>query len=139
MGAADGLLRGGYALFEQAPNGLDLILIASGSEVELVFKAGQQLAAEGVGVRVVSLPCWELLEAQDDTYRQQLLPLETPKVAVEAASPFGWERWVGNDPHKSAIIGINHFGASAPYQRIYQEFGLTVENIVAHARRLLAA
>jgi transketolase len=115
------------------------VLIASGSEVELVFKAAQQLATEGVGVRVVSLPCWELLEAQGETYRHQLLPPGTPKLAVEAASPFGWERWVGNDQAKGAILGINRFGASAPYQRIYQELGLTVENVVAQARRLLAA
>jgi transketolase len=137
MGAADGLLRGGYVLFEQAPNGLDLVLIASGSEVEIVYNAAQRLAGEGVGVRVVSLASWELFAQQSEAYRASILPVSVPKVAVEAASPFGWERWVGNDRRKGVIIGIEHFGASAPYARIYQEFGLTVEHVIEQARALL--
>lgn len=137
MGAADGLLRGGYILFEQATGGLDLVLIASGSEVELAYQAAQQLAGEGRGVRVVSLASWELFMAQDEAYRQQVLPPQVPRLAVEAASPFGWERWVGNDKAKGDVIGIDHFGASAPYQRIFQEFGLTVENVVQRAKGLL--
>lgn len=137
IGPADGLLRGGYVFFEQAPNGLDVVLIASGSEVEIVFNAAQQLAGEGVGVRVVSLPCWEFFAQQDEAYRNQVLPPAAPKVALEAAAPFGWERWVGNNPRKGAIIGIDRFGASAPYQRIYQEFGLTAEHVVRQAKALL--
>jgi transketolase len=137
MNLADGVLRGGYVLFEQATNGLDLILISSGSEVEIAYQAAQQLAGEGVGVRVVSLASWELFAAQEQSYRDRVLPTETPKVAIEAASPFGWERWVGNDKRKGAIIGLDHFGASAPYQRIYQEFGLTAENVIRRARELL--
>lgn len=137
MGAADGLLRGGYSLFEQAADGLDLVLIASGSEVELAYKAATQLAGEGWGVRVVSLPSWELFITQDETYRQQVLPPHVPRLAVEAASPFGWERWVGNDKSKGDVIGIDHFGASAPYQRIFQEFGFTVDNVVQRAKGLL--
>jgi transketolase len=136
-GAADGVLRGGYVLFEEAADNLDLVIIASGSEVELAYKAAHQLAGEGKGVRVVSLASWELFAAQDEAYRQQVLPPDIPKLAVEAASPFGWERWVGNDKSKGDIIGIDHFGASAPYQRIFQEFGLTVENVVERAKQLL--
>ena len=139
IGAANGVLQGGYVLFEQAKNGLDLVLIATGSEVEIMYNAAQQLIAEGIGVRVVSLPSWELFANQDEAYRQQVLPPQTPKLALEAATPFGWERWVGNDKSKGDVIGIDHFGASAPYKRIYQEFGLTVEHVVARARELLEA
>jgi transketolase len=137
MGPAEGTLRGGYVLFEQAPNGLDLVLISTGSEVEIAYNAAQQLAAEGVGVRVVSLASWELFTQQSDAYRQEVLPPDVPKLAIEAAATFGWERWVGNDKSQGDIIGIDHFGASAPYQRIYQEFGLTTEHLVKRARLLV--
>jgi transketolase len=95
------------------------------------------LAKEGIGVRVVSLASWELFAKQDEAYRQEVLPVDLPKVAIEAATPFGWERWVGNDSRKGVVIGIDHYGASAPYQRVYQEFGLTAENVVAKAKALL--
>ncbi len=137
IGAADGVLRGGYVLFEQADHGLDLVLIATGSEVEIVYNAAQTLHEAGVGVRVVSLPSWELFAEQSEAYRNEVLPPELPKLALEAAAPFGWERWVGNDKRKGDIIGINHFGASAPYARIYQEFGLTAEHVVQRAQALL--
>lgn len=137
LGAAGGLQKGGYVFYESAPDGLQLVLVASGSEVEIAFNAARQLAASGVGVRVVSLPCWELFEQQDETYRKSVIPDGVARLSVEAASTFGWARWVGNDPAKSASIGIDHFGASAPYQRLYQEFGLTVENVVATARQLI--
>jgi transketolase len=137
MGAADGVLRGGYVLYENAPQGLQMVLIATGSEVEIAYNAAQQLVQTGVGVRVVSLASWELFEQQSEEYRQTVLPPDTPKVAIEAAITFGWERWVGNDKRKGVVIGIDHFGASAPYQRIYREFGLTVDRVVAEARRLL--
>ena len=88
-------------------------------------------------MRVVSLPSWELFAAQDAAYRQSVLPAGTPKVAIEAGITLGWERWVGNDPALGAVIGIDHFGASAPYKRIYAEFGLTVANVIAKARQLL--
>ncbi|MFZ1768811.1 MAG: transketolase, partial [Caldilinea sp.] len=134
LGAAEDLLKGGYVFFEQAPHGLQLVLIGTGSELDIAYTAAKQLAAEGVGVRVVSLPSWELFQAQPAAYRASVLPDGVAKVAVEAASPFGWERWVGNDPQQSAIIGIDHFGASAPFQRIYQEFGITAEHVVAAAK-----
>lgn len=138
LGDAAGVLRGGYVFYENAPNGLDLVLVATGSEVEIAYNAAKTLAAEGVGVRVVSLASWLLFEEQDETYRAEVLPAGVKKIAVEAASPFGWERYVGNDPAQSDIVAIDHFGASAPYQRIYQEFGLTPENVVARAKALLA-
>jgi transketolase len=105
--------------------------------LDIAYNAAKQLAGEGVGVRVVSLPCWELFEKQDAAYRQSVLPQGPAKVSVEAATTFGWERWTGNDPAKSARIGLDHFGASAPYQTLYKEFGLTVENVVATAKKLL--
>jgi transketolase len=114
-----------------------VILIATGSELEIAYEAAKLLVQEGHGVRVVSLPCWELFMAQDQSYRDEVLPEGPVRVAVEAASPFGWERWVGNDPRKGDIVAIDHFGASAPYQRIYKEFGLTPENVAARARALL--
>ncbi|RIK37327.1 MAG: transketolase, partial [Chloroflexi bacterium] len=86
---------------------------------------------------VVSLPSWELFEKQGDAYQAEVLPPDVPKLAIEAATPFGWERWVGNDPARGAVIGIDHFGASAPYQRIYEEFGLTAAHVVAKAKALL--
>ncbi len=137
LGAAEDLLKGGYVFYESAPESLQLVLIATGSEVDIAYNAAKQLAAEGVGVRVVSLPCWEFFAQQDEAYRNAVLPAGVAKLSVEAASTFGWERWTGNDPAKSARIGIDHFGASAPYQTLYKEFGLTVENVVATARRLL--
>ncbi len=137
LGGADGVLKGGYVLYEQAANGLDLVLISDGSELEIAYAAAKTLAAEGIGVRVVSLASWELFAKQGAAYRDEVLPAGVAKLAVEAASPFGWERWVGNDPARGAIIGIDHFGASAPYQRIYREFGLTPEHVAARAKQLL--
>jgi transketolase len=137
LGAAEELGRGGYRFFEQAGQGLEIILIASGSEVEIAYEAAKTLAGEGIGVRVVSLPCWELFEQQDEAYRTGLLPAGVPKLAIEAATPFGWERWVGNDPARGGVLAIDRFGASAPYQRIYEGLGLTPANAVARARQLL--
>jgi transketolase len=138
LGSAEGVLRGGYTFYEHAANGLQLVLIATGSEVEIAWNAAKVLAGEGVGVRVVSLPSWLLFQEQDAAYRAEVLPPGVKKLAVEAASPFGWERWVGNDPALGDIVAIDHFGASGPYQTLYKEFGLTPENVAARARALLA-
>ena len=136
LGPVESVEKGGYVFYESAPNGLDLVLVSTGSEVEICWNAAKQLASEGVGVRVVSMPSWLLFSEQSAAYRAEVLPAGVKKIAVEAASPFGWERWVGNDPQQSAIIGIDHFGASAPFQRIYQEFGITAEHVVAAAKKL---
>lgn len=137
LGAASELAKGGYVFYESASGQLDVVLVATGSEVDIVYQAAKTLAGEGVGVRVVSLPSWELFAQQSEEYRQSVLPPNVAKVAVEAGVSQGWERWVGNDKAKSAIIAIDHFGASAPYQRLYQEFGLTPENVVKQAKALL--
>lgn len=137
LGAAEELLKGGYVFYEYAPNGLQVVLIGTGSEVQIAYDAAKQLAAEGIGVRVVSLPSWELFQAQPADYQAAVLPSDLPKVAIEAAATFGWERWVGNDPRRGVVIGIDRFGASAPYQRIYKEFGLTVERVVDVAKQLI--
>ena len=137
IGSVEGVLRGGYTFYASSPETPELVLVATGSEVAIAHDAAKQLAAEGVRVQVASLPAWNLFAAQSAEYRNSVLPPATPKVAIEAGVSFGWERWVGNDPHKGAIIAIDHFGASAPYQRVYQEFGLTVEAVVAAAKKLL--
>ena len=138
MGSAQGVLKGGYVLYDSAPGQTpQVIVIGSGSEVAIAMDGAATLAAEGVRVRVVSLASWELFAKQDAAYRAEVLPVDVPKVAIEAASPFGWERWVGNDPAKGAIIAIDHFGASAPFDRVYREFGLTPEAVVAAAKKLI--
>jgi transketolase len=138
LGPVSGVERGAYVLYENAPDGLQVLFVATGSEVDIAYQAAKQLAAEGVGVRVVSMPSWELFAKQPQEYRASIFPADVAKVAVEAASPFGWERWVGNDPARSAIVALDHFGASGPYQTLYKEFGLTPENVANVARKLLA-
>jgi len=134
-GAAAGARRGAYVLADLGGKAPEIILMASGSEVDLVFRAGQALAAEGVGVRVVSFPSWELFEAQDATYREAVLPAQIrARVAVEAAMPMGWERWVGDG---GAIVSMHGYGASAPAKVLFEKFGFTVENVLAQARRVL--
>ncbi|NWG07925.1 MAG: transketolase [Chloroflexi bacterium] len=111
----------------------EIILMASGSEVSLILEAAQKLHEEGRGVRVVSFPSWELFEMQDDAYRESVLPKRIRKrLAVEAGATLGWERYA------NSILGIDHYGASAPYKVIFEKFGFTVENIVAKARALIA-
>jgi len=132
---ADGLQRGAYVLADIGDNPPELILMASGSEVGLIVQAGMSLAERGVNVRLVSFPSWELFTAQDQAYQQSvLLPNVKARLAVEAGVSMGWERWVGDS---GAIIGVDRFGASAPYKTIYEKFGLSVENIVTTAQKLL--
>jgi len=103
--------------------------------MELVLGAYERLVAEGIAARAVSMPSLELFARQPQEYRDGVLPPAVPlRVAVEAAAPQSWYRWVGE---RGAIIGLDHFGASAPYQRLYQEFGLTVEHVVRQAKQLL--
>lgn len=109
----------------------EIILMATGSEVSLILEAAQKLAEEGKGVRVVSFPSWELFEKQDEAYRESVLPKSIQKrLAVEAGSTLGWERYA------QSAIGINRYGASAPYKVIFEKLGLTVENIVARVKEL---
>ena len=127
--AATGLHQGGYILAD-SPNP-DVVLLATGSEVELILGAYEQLKAEGRRPRAVSMPCLEYFAKQPEAYRESVLPPGVRRIAVEAAAPQSWYRWVGEN---GVIVGIERFGASAPYQRIYQELGLTVERIVAEAQ-----
>jgi transketolase len=130
----EGVARGGYVLADCAETP-EVLLLSSGSEVHIAHAAYHTLTAEGVRARVVSLPCWELFEAQPEAYRVDVLPPHvTARVAVEAGRSLGWERWVGNT---GAVIGLDHFGASAPYKVLYEHFGITPEAVVAAAHRLL--
>ncbi len=135
LAPAESLLKGGYVL-QDAPSGApDVILIGTGSEVEIALEAAAALSARGVAARVVALPSWEFFEAQEPAYREAVLPRAVKaRVAVEAASPFGWERYVGDG---GTIIGIDHFGASAPASVLYREFGITADNVVKSALKLL--
>ncbi len=128
--------KGAYVLFDSAP-APELILIGSGSEVHLALAAGKKLAEEGVAVRVVSMPSMELFAEQPAEYRESVLPSGVRKrVSIEAGVSFGWHRWVGDE---GVVIGVDRFGASAPYKVIYEKLGLTTDAIIASARALLNA
>jgi transketolase len=133
---AAGLLKGAYVLAEAGGGSPRLLLLATGSEVGLCLAARDRLEAEGTPTRVVSMPSLEIFARQSAEYRDAVLPPAVPaRLAVEAAVGFGWHRWVGS---MGEILGIERFGASAPYERIFQEFGFTVENVAARARAVLA-
>jgi transketolase len=126
------LSKGAYVLKDFGENP-QLILIASGSEVSLIYGAAEKLYAEGTAVRVVSFPSWELFEQQDEAYRESVLPKNvTARLAVEAGATLGWARYA------RSIIGLDHYGASAPYKVIFEKFGFTVENVFARAKELIA-
>lgn len=125
---AEGTQRGAYILRDAPTGDPQAILMASGSEVDLIVQAAEALAEKGIAVRVVSFPSWELFIAQSQAYRDEVLPPKIKvRLAIEAGVPMGWERWVGD---QGSVLAINHFGESAPYKELYQHFGLTVESIV---------
>ncbi len=133
--AREGVARGGYVLREASGGTPQLILIATGSELQLAFAAAETLEGEGIASRVVSLPCWERFDAQDQAYRDEVLPPSVRKrVSVEVGVSLGWERWVGDE---GAIIGLDHFGASAPAGTIFEKFGFTAERVTDVARRVV--
>ncbi len=133
---ASGLARGAYVLAETAGKTADVILIATGSEVGLAIGAKEELEQRGKAVRVVSMPSFELFEAQDQSYRDSVLPPSIrTRLAIEAAVPLSWYRWVGLD---GDVVGMTSFGTSAPYQEAMRHFGFTVENVVERALRLIA-
>lgn len=126
--AKEGVAKGGYVISKAESDTPDGILIATGSEVNLAVQAQKDLKAQGKDVSVVSLPSFDLFEAQDAAYKESVLPKAvTKRVAIEAASPFGWERYIGSE---GRMIGIDHFGASAPGDFVLEQFGFTVENVV---------
>ncbi len=134
--SAEGLRRGGYVLVDAEDSDPELILIATGSEVALAIAAHEELSADGIRSRVVSLPCWELFDRQDDAYRDQVLPPSvTARVSVEEASTMGWDRYVGSDGVK---IGMHTFGTSAPLKDVQTKFGFTPDRVAEAAKELLS-
>jgi transketolase len=132
---ASGVLRGAYILNEDSAARPDIILIASGSELHLILEARRVLGELNIHARVVSMPSWELFRDQPRSYREEVLPPGVGmRLAVEAGAPLGWHEWVGS---AGDVIGITSFGASAPAGRLFQEYGLSVENVVERARKLL--
>jgi transketolase len=133
--SAENLSKGAYVLADFGEDSPELILMASGSEVDLVLKAGEHLAAEGVNLRVVSFPSWELFAQQPQAYQESVLPpMIRKRLAVEAGVTLGWERWVGD---QGKVIGIDKFGASAPGDVVMAEYGLTVANVIEKALALM--
>ncbi|WP_417733368.1 transketolase [Roseovarius sp.] len=131
--------QGAYVLAD-AIGKREAILMATGSEVEIAMAARDILQAEGIGTRVVSMPCWELFEDQDEAYRKRVLPGGPVRVAVEAASAFGWDRWLYGERgrrEKGGFVGMQGFGASAPAPTLYKEFGITAEDVTAKVKSLL--
>ena len=132
---AENLERGAYVLANPSGRPPEAILIASGSEVSLALESHEKLSEQGIATRVVSMPSWDLFEKQPPSYRDEVLPpAVTARLAIEAASPFGWERYVGP---RGAVIGMNRFGASAPYKVLAEKFGFTPVNVVDQVKRLL--
>ena len=134
--AADGVSRGAYVMADAGQGRPQVILIGSGSEVQLCVKAYEALAAEGVGARVVSMPSWELFEQQNESYRNSVLPADIPaRVCVEMGSVIGWDRYAGST---GTIIGMHTFGASAPIKVLLTKFGFTSETVLEAAKAQIA-
>jgi transketolase len=132
---ASGVARGAYVLADPPDGNPEVILIASGSELSLAVEAHGKLLAEGIRSRVVSMPSWEIFDRQTQEYRDSVLPPAVKaRVAVEQASTFGWERYVGSSGH---VIGMKTFGASAPLKALQEKFGFEPERVVASAKELL--
>ena len=128
-------LKGGYVIKESKKENPDIILMASGSEVEIIYKAADELEAKGIDARVVSIPCFELFDAQDEAYKESVLPNRVRKrVAVEALTSFGWHKYVGLD---GEIISLDTFGASGNANELFKQFGFTVENVVDKVIKML--
>jgi transketolase len=130
-------LKGAYVLAELGEGDAKVVLMASGSEVDLILEAGKQLEKDGIASRVVSFPSWELFEAQPDSYREHVFPADVhARVAVEAGVSQGWQRWVGDT---GQVIGLDRFGESAPYEDVYEHLGFTVEAVVEAAKEAIKA
>ena len=134
-GIHEGVSRGAYVLSEHESGDVDAIIMASGSEVAIALDAAGLLEEADIRTRVVSMPCWELFEAQDQAYRESVLPSEVVcRVSVEAGATLGWTRYIGD---RGIAIGVDRFGASAPYAKIYEEFGLTPGHVAEAVNALL--
>jgi len=129
-----GLLKGAYVVKESEKATPDVILMATGSEVGLVYQAADVLKEKGVSARVISMPCWEIFEEQPDSYKEALLPKAvTKRLAVEAASAFGWHKYVGS---AGAVLSKDDYGASGPADQLFNKFGFTVDHVVELAMKL---
>jgi transketolase len=135
LASADGLKTGAYVLADAADGKPDVILIASGSEVALIVAARQKLLEKQIRARIVSMPSWELFDAQSQEYRDSVLPRGmTARLAVEAGISQGWPRYTGE---RGEVLAVDRFGASAPGEVLLREYGFTVENVCARALALL--
>jgi transketolase len=132
--AASGLARGAYVLADTPGGTPEVVLISSGSEVALILDAQKKLEADGIRARTVSMPSHELFAAQDQAYRDSVLPKGVKRIAMEAAHPMSWYKWVGDD---GVILGLERFGASAPAATIYEHLGITVARMVETAKQLV--
>ena len=134
--SAENVSKGAYVMSESPTGKIDAIIIATGSEVSIAIEAQDKLTAEGIGARVVSMPSWELFDRQSQAYRDEVLPpAVTSRVSIEAGLTFGWRNYVGD---RGDMIGLDRFGASAPYQVLYENFGFTASNIVERVKKLIA-
>jgi transketolase len=132
---AAGLQQGAYILSDPENGNPEIILLSSGSEVQLALEAAQKITDKGFAVRVVSMPSWELFNQQSESYQHQVLPPDiSARVAIEAGSPHGWHQYTG---YKGKVVALDHFGASAPYQILYEKFGITADQVVEKALELL--
>ncbi len=139
LSPAEEVLKGAYILSHEKDNSIppDVILMATGSEVQLIIEAQTELWLEGINARVVSMPSWEIFRKQPEWYQREVMPPSVKRrVAVEAASSQGWREWVGDE---GKVIAIDRFGASAPYQEIYEHFGITTANIVSTVKKMIKA
>ena len=130
--SSENLVAKGAYVLREADGGRDVTLLATGSEVELAVNAAEKLKTEGVKAAVVSMPCWELFEEQPVAYQAKVLGT-APRIAIEAAGRFGWDRWLAGN---GAFVGMNGFGASGPAPKVYEKFGITVDAVVAAAKKL---
>jgi transketolase len=129
----DAIDRGAYVLRDGGADVPDVILIGTGSEVSLCVEAAEKLEADGVNVRVVSMPCMDTFTHADESYREEVLPAACrARVAVEAASPLGWDKWIGED---GCFLGMETFGESGPAKEVYEHFGITSDRLVELARK----
>ncbi len=127
-------VRGAYTMADLGYGRPNIILMATGSEVSLIVEAGEKLAKDGLNVRVVSIPSWELFNAQTDSYKESVLPANIKNwIAVEAGVTMGWHKWVGD---QGVVIGLDHFGGSAPYKELFSHFGITTEKIIEAAKKM---
>jgi len=137
LGDAEGTLKGAYILAREQADRLDVILMATGSEVHLALAARDALVSEGISARVVSMPSWELFRLQPPDYRDLVLPPAVKtRLAIEAGSSLGWREWVGD---RGGVIAVDSFGASAPAGEIFRRYGFTVDNVVARAKEIIGA